>query len=154
MSLRVQDSRKLLVNLVGTEKDLSCERLVGYFKAFLMTRVKTYIVQEMKASAISIFEIDEHLIDFSEALKVKLQSDFMEYGLSLERFFVTTIARPDGSKQYETFKELHFRQYADIAEAQLQQKTSVIHAQTEAQKTIISSQALATKRLQEGYTYQ
>lgn len=154
MSLRVQDSKKLLVNLVGTERDLSQEKLVSYFRAFLMTKVKTYIAQVMKASAINIFEIDEHLIEFSEALRAKLIPDFADYGISLERFFVTAIAKPDGSPEYEKFKELHFRQYADVAQAQLHQKTAVIEAQTEAQKTVIASQAAATKRAQEGYTYQ
>lgn len=108
----------------------------------------------MKSSAINIFEIDEHLLEFSNELHSKLKPDFAEYGISLERFFVTAIAKPDGSPEYERFKELHFRQYADIAEAQLHQKTAVIEAQTEAQKTVIASQAAAAKRAQEGYTYQ
>ena len=43
---------------------------------------------------------------------------------------------------------------ADIAEAKLRQQTDLIDAQTEAQKTVIASQAMATKRAQEGYTYQ
>ncbi|MCD7738594.1 MAG: SPFH domain-containing protein [Lachnospiraceae bacterium] len=154
MSLRVQDSKRLLINLVGTERDLSQERLVSYFKAFLMTRVKTYIAQIMKANSISIFEIDEHLIDFSADLKQRLKPDFEDYGISLERFFVTGIAKPDGSQQYEKFKELYFRQYADIAEAKIEQQTAVIQAQTEAEKTVIASQAMAKKRVQEGYTYQ
>lgn len=154
MSLRVQDSKRLLVNLVGAERDLSQERLVSYFRAFLMTKVKTYIAQVIKTKAINIFEIDEHLIEFSDTLKEKLTPDFAGYGLSLERFFVTAIAKPDGEAQYEKFKELHFRQYADIAEAKLQQQTAIIYAQTEAQKTVIDSQAIATKRVQEGYTYQ
>jgi membrane protease subunit (stomatin/prohibitin family) len=154
MSLRVQDSKKLLVNLVGTERVLSQSTLTDYFRAFLMARVKTYIAQEMKSSAINIFEIDEHLLEFAQALKERLTPDFADYGISLERFFVTTIAKPDGSQQYETFKELHFRQYADIAEAKIQQQTAVIQAQTEAQKVVIDSQAQATKRMQEGYTYQ
>lgn len=40
------------------------------------------------------------------------------------------------------------------AEAKLKQQTDVIRAQTEAQKVVIDSQAQATKRMQEGYTYQ
>ena len=36
----------------------------------------------------------------------------------------------------------------------LRQQTDIIYAQTEAQKTVIDSQAQATKRAQEGYTYQ
>ena len=153
MSLRAEDSRKLLVKLVGTENSLGQQKLVGFFRAFLMTRVKTYIAQVIKANAINIFEIDENLTAFSENLHKLLIPDFADYGIALERFFVTNIVKPDGDKQYEKFKELHFRQYADIADATLRQKTDLIYAQTEAQKVVIDSQAQATKRAQEGYTY-
>lgn len=154
MSLRAEDSRKLLVKLVGTETLLNRQTLTGFFRAFLMTRVKTYIAQVMKSSAINIFEIDENLAQFSDAIRKLLIDDFADYGVSLERFFVTNIVKPDGDRQYEKFKELHFRQYADIAEAKLRQQTDLIYAQTEAQKVVIDSQAQATKRAQEGYTYQ
>lgn len=154
MSLRAEDSRKLLLKLVGTENFLGQQTLISFFRSFLMTRVKTYIAQVMKANAINIFEIDEHLTAFSDNVKNLLVADFADYGVSLERFFVTNIVKPDGEKQYEKFKELYFRQYADIAEAKLRQQTDIIYAQTEAQKTVIDSQAQATKRAQEGYTYQ
>lgn len=154
MSLRVEDSKKLLVKLVGTEKVLSREHLVSYFRAFLMSRVKTYIAQILKTSKINIFEVDEHLNEFSDALKERLISDFLEYGISLERFFVTRIVKPEGDTQYEKFKELHFRQYADVAEAKLRQQVEVIDEETAARRTIIASQAAAQKRSQEGYTYQ
>lgn len=154
MSLSVADSRKLLVKLVGTEMLLEREQLVSFFRAFLMTKVKTYIAQTMKQSSINIFEIDENLEDFSLNIKQKLENDFLDYGITLNRFFVTTIVKPDGDIQYEKFKDLHFRQYADIAEAKLQQQVGVIHAETDAQKTVIASQAMAMKRQQEGYTYQ
>lgn len=154
MSLRVEDSRKLLLKLVGTETYLGREKLVQFFRAFLMTRVKTYIAQVMKTNAINIFEIDENLTAFSENIRNLLVPDFADYGISLERFFITTIVKPDGDRQYEKFKELHFRQYADIAEAKLRQQTEIINAETEAQKVVIDSKAQATKRVQEGYTYQ
>lgn len=153
MSLRAEDSRKLLIKLVGTENYLGQQQLIGFFRAFLMTRVKTYIAQVIKANAINIFEIDENLTAFSENIHKLLIPDFADYGIALERFFVTNIVKPDGDRQYEKFKELHFRQYADIAEATLRQKTDLIYAQTEAQKVVIDSQAQATKRAQEGYTY-
>ncbi len=153
MSLRAENSRKLLLKLVGTENYLGQQKLVGFFRAFLMTRVKTYIAQVMKANAINIFEIDENLTMFSEGIKNLLVKDFADYGVALEQFFVTNVVKPDGDSQYEKFKELHFRQYADIAEAKLRQQTDLIYAQTEAQKVVIDSQAQATKRAQEGYTY-
>lgn len=153
LSLRADDSRKLLVKLVGTENFLGQQKLIGFFRAFLMTRVKTYIAQVIKANAINIFEIDENLTAFSENIQKLLVPDFANYGISLERFFVTNIVKPDGDRQYEKFKELHFRQYADIAEAKLRQQTDIIYAQTLAQKVVIDSQAQATKRVQEGYSY-
>lgn len=154
MSLRAEDSRKLLLKLVGTEKTLEQAQLVQYFRAFLMTKVKSYLAQVIKEKSISIFEIDEHLTSISEALYKMLISDFEEYGVALEHFFVTTIVKPDGEISYEKFKSLHFRQYADVAEAKLRQQVSVIEQQTEAQKLVIESQAIAQKRTIEGYTYQ
>lgn len=154
MSLRADDALKLLVKLVGTERDLSQEKLVTYFRGILMAKVKTYIAQEMKARSIKIFEIDERLVEFSDALKERLTPDFADYGVALERFYVTTIVKPDGEAQYEKFKELHFRQYADVTEARLRQQVGVIDEETAAQKTVIASRAAATKRAQEGYTYQ
>ena len=154
MSLRAEDSRKLLLKLVGTENFLTQAQLTVFFRSFLMTRVKTYIAQTMKNNAINIFEIDENLSMFSSAIKALLVNDFADYGVALEQFFVTNIAKPDGDPMYEKFKSLHFRQYADIAEAKLRQQKELIDAETEAQKVIIDSKAQATKRAQEGYTYQ
>lgn len=153
MSLRVENSRKLLIKLVGTENNLSQAQLVLFFRSFLMTRVKSYIAQTMKSKKVNIFEIDEKLTEFSDTIRNLLIPDFDDYGISLERFFVTAVSKPDGEDQYESFKDLHFRQYADIAEAKLRQRTAVIEAETEAQKTVIDSKAQATKREQEGYTY-
>ena len=154
MALAVGDSRNLLINLVGTEAMLDRQHLVGYFRSLLMTRVKTYLAQAMRNNAISIFEIDERLEEFSKGIHEKLKPDFAEYGIDLRKFFVTGIVKPDGSEQYEKFKELHFRQYADIAEAKLKQQVGIIEQQTAAQRMVIQSQAMATKRQQEGYTYQ
>ena len=154
MSLRVADSKKLLVKLVGTESDLSRDTLVTYFRAFLLARVKTYIAQTLKSEKINIFEIDEKLLEFSENLKSKLMGDFDEYGICLEKFFVTRIVKPEGDTQYESFKNLHFRQYADIMDAKIRQQVGVIEQQTESQRVVIEAQGLAQKRNIEGYTYQ
>ena len=95
MSLRAEDSRKLLLKLVGTENFLGQENLTRYFRAFLMTKVKSYLAQVIREQKISIFEIDEHLNEISSALLKMLQLDFLDYGIALERFFITTIVNPD-----------------------------------------------------------
>jgi hypothetical protein len=108
----------------------------------------------MQNSAFGIFEVDSYMGELSEVLRGQLIPDFSDYGVSLERFFVTTIVKPDGDKAYEKFKDIHIRQYSDIAEAQIRQKVGIIDQETDAKKMVIESQALATKRAQEGYTYQ
>ncbi|MDR1581153.1 MAG: SPFH domain-containing protein [Synergistaceae bacterium] len=153
MSLRAEDSRKLLVKLVGTEKSLTQQALVEKFRIFLDARAKTYLVQVIKAEKISIFEIDEHLTRVSEALHEKLRPDFADYGVSLERFFIGAFVKPEEDRAYQKFKELHFRQYADVTEAKLRQQVGVIEQQTQAQRMLLEAQALAQKRAAEGYTY-
>ncbi len=154
MNVSVDDSRKLLMKLVGTEKVFTQEYLVRFFRAILMVKVKSYIARIIREQKISIFVIDEYINDMSNALTKMLRLDFEEYGVFLNRFLLTTIVKPDGDSIYEKFKALHYRKYADVVDAQIRQETALIDAQTEAQKTLIESQALATKRKQEGYTYQ
>lgn len=154
MALSVKDSRRLLVKLVGTESALTQSGLVAQFRSYLMSKIKPYIAATMQNAPYSIFEVDAHMDEFSSSLKQSLTFDFNEYGISLDKFFVTTIAKPEGEPAYEKFKDIHIRQYSDVAQAQLKQKIDIIEQQTEAQKMIIESQAMATKRAQEGYTYQ
>ena len=153
MSLRITDARRLMIKIVGTESGLTQASLVQKFRAFLMTRAKTYMANYIKENAINIFEIDQKLTDMSNSIHELLIPDFNEYGVSLVHFFVTTIVKPEEDGAYRKFKELHFRQYADIAEAKLRQNVGIIDQQTDAQRMIIESQGLAQKRQIEGYTY-
>ena len=154
MSLRVEDSRKLLVKVVGTEKGITHQNFVQKMRAFLITRIKNHLAAYIKRESINIFEIDEHLLSMSEALHGFFTPDFLDYGVAMERFFVTTIVKPEEDSNYRRFKELHFRQYADVAEAKLRQQTGVIDQETQKQRMIIESEGLAQKRAIEGFTYQ
>ena len=154
MSITIDNARKLIIKLVGTDTELTNEKFISYIRSILNSKIKPYVAKYMKDNAVSIFEIDEHLETFSNDLKAKLSDDFDDYGLTLSRFNVSTIAKPEDSKEYREFKQLHFDQYAKIAKANLDQQEALIRANTEAQKTIIESKAMATKRAQEGYTYQ
>ncbi len=154
MNLRLDDGRKLLINVVGTERGLTQQQMVQKFRAFLMLGLKPYMVNYIKENRISIFEIDEHLQTMSAAMQEKLAPDFASYGVSLEHFFITSVLKPEDDKNYRRFKDLHFRNYADIAEAKLRQQVGVIDQQTAAQRMVIEAQGLAQKRSLEGYTYQ
>jgi membrane protease subunit (stomatin/prohibitin family) len=153
MNLRVKEARKLLVKVVGTECGLTQQALAQKFRAFLMTRLKTYLATLIREKEINIFQIDEKLTEMSESIHAKLAPDFADYGLSLERFFVMTIVKPEDDVNYQRFKTIHFRQYADVAEANIRQRVGVIDQQTKAQRMVIEAMGLAQKRSTEGYTY-
>ncbi len=146
MNLRVEDSRKLLLKLVGTDAYLTQSKLVSFFRVFLMTYVKSYMAQVIKEKSINIFEIDAGLTEFSLAIKELLKGHFANFGISLEMFNVATIVRPEGDKTYETLRQ----QYT----TKIQMDTELLKARTEAEKLVIDSEAQAKKRAQEGYTYQ
>lgn len=154
MNLRVADAKKLLVKIVGTEHTLTQASIMQKFRAFLMTKFKTYLSTYLRENSISIFQIDERITEISENLHKMLIPDFDEYGVSLIHFFVTTIVKPEEDSAYRRFKDLHFRQYADIAEARLKQNLNIIEQETEKQKMILEAEGLAAKRNIEGYTYQ
>lgn len=154
MNLRVEDSRKLLVKIVGTENGITQQGLAQKFRAFLMTRLKTYLATLIREQCINIFQIDQHLTEISDYMHAKLKPDFSDYGVSLERFFVTVVVKPEEDRSYQKFKDLYFRQYADVTDAKIRQQVGVIEQQTQAQRMVIEAQGIAQKRALEGFTYQ
>lgn len=153
MVLSVNDSRKLLVKVVGTEPLLTRSALTIKFRSFLMSKIKPYIAKTMQEAPFTIFEADSHMGELSETLHQMLIPDFNEYGITLEHFFVTNIAKPDGETAYERFKDIHIRQFSDVAEAQLKQKVGIIDEETEKKRRIIEAEGISAKRQIEGYTY-
>lgn len=97
MDLVIDDARKFLVNVVGTQDISTTEQLNEYFKAKVTTKVKNYLAQIM--SEVSYYNITQHLEEISEALHNKLKEDFAEYGVNLITFFVSNIIVPKEETQ-------------------------------------------------------
>ncbi len=154
MSLRVENSGKLLIKVVGTEKELTQEQLVGKLRVFVMKYVKSLMAKFIIENKINVFELDMHLSEFSDYIWSVLADEFVDYGINLVKFSVMTIVLPDENRNFIKFKELHYRRVTDIQEAELQQRLDIIAQNTSAQKTIIDAEAQARKRQLEGYTYQ
>ncbi len=154
MSLSVNNSAKLLIKLVGTSGGFSQEQLTQSFRAILLNRAKSILASEITARKISIFEIDMHLQELSDAIKKSLSEDFINYGVNLNTFMITTVVKPDEDRNYIKFRDLYFRQHTDVMEAELKQKLSLIEQETKAKQTVMEAEAIAKKRELENYTYQ
>ena len=181
-SLRVCDSRKLLLKLVGTASEFrwgdvidgaySLKPTVAKFKALVMNRVKSNLARIIKEQNINILEVDEHIDRISESLRTVINETLTEYGLFMPEFFVTAIMTPDDDPNFVRLKQQHADMYLKVREEQILKAEALasaerqtIEAQTAARMKIIGAQgdaeayklkasAEAEEMRMKGYTYQ
>lgn len=155
-NIRVTDSRKLLLKVVGTTGGLGQEQLLGigngkgFFRSMVMTQVKSYLAQTIKENAINILEIDEHLMSLSGALRERINAALDEYGLTMPEFYVNRIVTPDDDPNFRRMKEQYAEQYLLVrqenirkAEAEAAADRKAVEAQTAARMKIIGAQGEA-----------
>ncbi len=172
MNICVSDPRKLLIKLVGTANGLvnkhvlesegkdgeAVKSIRGFFRAPLMTQIKSYLASTIKEQKLNIMEIDENLGILSEALKTRVVTAFEEYGLTIPQFYVTNISLPEDDPNYKKIKELRARAYLGVKEeeteatvAEASRKRQIIEAQTAAQLKILQAQAEAEAKKATGF---
>ena len=152
-NIRVADSRKLLLKLVGTANGLTQEQLVGagsgkgMFRAMVMTQVKSYLAQVIRENNINILEIDERLLELSLALKQKINSYLADYGLEMPEFFVSRVVTPDDDPNFRRLKQQYSEQYLRVRQEQIEKSVATaaaerkaVEAETAARMKIIGAQ--------------
>ena len=112
LNLQVQNSRKLLIKLVGTGKGISwgdgvTGSLQAMFRPLIANAVKTNLAAVIKNEAIDILEIDEKLDILSENLRQKMLPGFEEYGLTIPQLYVSRIVLPEEDPNFKRIRELH-----------------------------------------------
>ena len=165
LNLQVENGRKLLIKLVGTAGglkdrqvlsavsnagDTAHKTLQSYFKAPLMTEIKSYLASTIKEQKINILEIDEKIGQFSEALRQKIAPKFEDYGLTIPQFYVTNVSLPEDDANFKSIKALISKAYLAVKErevaasvARAAQEAEIIKAQTAAQLEAIKAQGEA-----------
>lgn len=151
-SVRVVNSRKLLVKLVGTTGELRQEQLLGgngkgLFRALVMTQVKSYLAAAIRENAINILEIDERLTELSEALRQRINPKLSEYGLEMPEFYVSRVVTPDDDPNFRRMKEQFAEAYLNVRQEQIRKSVATaeaerkaVEAQTAARMKIIGAQ--------------
>lgn len=165
LSLKVNDSRKLVLKLVGTAnaftqnefagKDLELEGItynlvVGKFKPLIVSTVKNNLAKIVKAQGINILEIDEYIDALSEAMRVNVNETLDEYGLCMPEFYITSISLPDDDPNFRRLKQQFAEKTLKVreeeilkAEAEAAQARKLLEAQTEAQLKMMNAQGEA-----------
>ncbi len=156
-NIRVTNSRKLLLKIVGTTHELTqgslsgngykSSEMVGKFKSLIMNKVKSNLAKTIKELNINILEIDEYLDILSDNIKKLINETLDDYGLIMPEFFITTILTPDDDPNFRRLKQ----QFADKtlkvreeevrkAELEAAQGRKILEAQTEAQLKMVGAQ--------------
>ncbi len=102
--IRVKDSKKLLVQLVGTIDQFDQQTVKRYFKGILLTNIKDYIATQFVQKQISFLEIHSHLKEISSGIQEQLAQEFLTYGIELVHFNVNEITPPDDDPSYAQLK--------------------------------------------------
>lgn len=151
-SVRVVNSRKLLLKLVGTTGELRQEQLLGgngkgLFRALVMTQVKSCLAAAIRENAINILEIDERLAELSEALRQRINPKLSEYGLEMPEFYVSRVVTPDDDPNFRRMKEQFAEAYLNVRQEQIRKSVATaeaerkaVEAQTAARMKIIGAQ--------------
>lgn len=182
-NLRVNNSRKLLLKLVGTASGLSQDEINGAgdfsttsvngkFRALIINRVKANLARIIRENSINVLAIDEQIDTISEALRAVINETLDEYGLVMPEFYITNVVTPDDDPNFRRLKqqfaertllvrqeeirkaEAEAAQRRKIVEAQTEAETLKIKAQAEAEAYKVQAFAEAEEMRAKGYTYQ
>ena len=152
-NIRVTDSRKLLMKLVGTVDGMKQDSIFGgkgskgFFRSMIMTRVKTFLAQTIKDNGYNILEIDYRLQELSDSLRERINADIAEYGLTMPGFFVNSVMTPDDDPNFRRMKQQYADQYLKVREEEIKRKEAeaaaerkYVEAQTAARLKMIGAQ--------------
>lgn len=139
--IRITDSRKFVLKIVGQVPVFTQDDIKKSIKGILMAYIKSLIAQEIAKNGVSILEINTKLVELSKALQERINLELEEYGIELTKFFINTItcSNEDLMLLRET-KEKYLSVSTDI--------------ELEAMKEIKLGEAKARARAIQGYTYQ
>lgn len=167
LNLRVSDSKKLLVKLVGTTSGIAWDKdpssftksLQDCFRPLINTVFRSNFAPIVKENNINIIEVDQHVEQLAKPMHKRINEGFEEYGLNVVDFYITDIVLPEEDRNFRRIKDIMASSYLGVKEAELeatltaarraveleQQQTMTAKKQMELQRDILSTQAEAQK---------
>jgi membrane protease subunit (stomatin/prohibitin family) len=102
--IRITDSKRFLLKLVGSVPQFDVDTLSEYFRGAFITRIKTEIARLIIQQEQSILEVSTQLEALSSGLKQSLQAEVADYGVTLVQFNVHSINVPEDDPAAVTLK--------------------------------------------------
>jgi membrane protease subunit (stomatin/prohibitin family) len=93
--IRVDQSQRFLIKLVGTTPSFDTETLSRYFKGLYVNKIKDAIAGYLVKRKIGILEINAYLDELAEHAAERIRPMFEEYGVELLNFFFNDVSVPE-----------------------------------------------------------
>lgn len=103
--IRIRDSRKFLLKLVGTRTRLTREDLIESFRGLLLSRIGDMIASYIALKKINIFDISAYLKDMSDEAVEEVRPVFEEYGIEPSNFFLGSVNVPEDDEAVQDLKK-------------------------------------------------
>jgi len=103
--MSISDPKKFLQTLVGNMKDFSTGKVVEYFQGKIISSITSAIGKKMVLEGISVLQIHVLLDDLSEYCKDKIKTEFDNYGIKIENFYLMSINVPESDPSVIKLKE-------------------------------------------------
>jgi membrane protease subunit (stomatin/prohibitin family) len=110
--LRIADSEKFLVKVVGPKSGFTQRDLTEQFRGEFTTKVKSLILQYMHANNVGFKNISAFLDSISNHLRTSMNPFWDNLGLELTGFYVSTIEIDDSTPDGQRVKEAIAKQAA------------------------------------------
>ena len=173
LNLRVKDSKKLLVKLVGTTSGIAWDKepaeftksLQDSFRPLINTVFKANFAPIVRENNINIIEIDQHVEQLAKPMQQKISEGFEDYGLTVTEFYITDIVLPEEDDRFRKLKDFLARPYLDLKQAELdanklaaeraveleKQRTETVKKQMELERELLQAQLDANKTKLSGF---
>jgi len=103
--VRIRDSRKFLLKLVGTRTRLTRDELIDSFRGLLLSRIGDMVASYITLRKINIFDISAYLKDMSDEAVEEVRPVFEEYGIEPTNFFLGSVNVPEDDEAVQDLKK-------------------------------------------------
>jgi membrane protease subunit (stomatin/prohibitin family) len=103
--IKIEDSKKFLIKLVGTLSVFDKTSIVKYFRGLYVTKVKDAISSYLIHKQISVLEINAYIDEISNYMKERIEPTLDEYGIKLVNFYVNDISIPEDDPAVAKLKD-------------------------------------------------
>ena len=103
--IKIDNSKKFLIKLVGTLPTFNKQDIINYFRGLYLTKVKDTISTYLVRKQVSILEINAFLDELSVYMKERIEPILDEYGITLINFYVNDISVPENDAAVKKLKD-------------------------------------------------